>query len=193
MLDPQIFRCLALGFCLLFFPAAIHKLTYRARFSSVLSNYRILPAKLISTATILIPLLELILALSWLLAAFSLKTPAVMSIGSGLLLMVYALAITLNLLRGRRHIDCGCGFSLPDTDHHAAATGQQLSLWLVARNLLLAAAAVGSLAEISTRELTGIDHLLVIPVTLMLILFYAAFNQLVTNDGAMASWRHAHD
>lgn len=48
--------------------------------------------------------------------------------GAGILLLMYSIAITVNLLRGRNHISCGCG---------GMAGDHMLSWWLVARNLFL--------------------------------------------------------
>ncbi|GIO07645.1 hypothetical protein J31TS6_36730 [Brevibacillus reuszeri] len=55
------------------------------------------------------------------------------AMGAGVLLLMYSIAITINLLRGRNHISCGCGGLAGD---HA------LSWWLVTRNLFLFCGAV---------------------------------------------------
>jgi hypothetical protein len=47
------------------------------------------------------------------------------------LLLIFAAAMAVNIRRGRRHIDCGCGH---------AGLRQQLGWSMVVRNLLMAAA-----------------------------------------------------
>ena len=51
------------------------------------------------------------------------------AVGTAALMLVYAMAMAINLLRGRAWIDCGCG------------GGESLSWLLVARNGIFAAAA----------------------------------------------------
>jgi hypothetical protein len=50
---------------------------------------------------------------------------------AGTLFGVYSVAIAINLMRGRDRIDCGCG-----------GLGQELSWFLVGRNLLLIAGCI---------------------------------------------------
>jgi len=190
MLDPQLSRILSLALGLLFTLAGTHKLTGRAHFRAVLSDYRILPASLVSAGTLGIPLLELMLGIGWLISVIRIQTGFVLAVFSALLLAAYALAIAVNLSRGRRHIDCGCSFSAskPDRDVY-----QQLSPWLVGRNLLLAAIALIPLLGAAGRPLELADHLLFPLTSLVIVLIYAAFNQLLTNHGAIASWRNDHD
>jgi hypothetical protein len=185
MLDPQIIRCVALALGLLFLLAGAHKFGDRARFGGILANYRMVPVLLVSPLTLLMPLLELALGLFWLVAVIRLQTGALLPVSSALLLTVYALAIAVNLVRRRNHIDCGCGFAKNDS-------GQRLSPWLVFRNLLLAAMAMTPLLGAVDRRLGVADHLLLVLISVALILLYAAFNQLLSNQGAIASWRNTH-
>jgi len=188
-LDPQIFRCLALAFGMLFILASSHKLGDRARFGSILAEYRILPTALVPASALLISALELVIGCFWIGSVFTLQIMAAIPVASTLLLSIYGLAIAVNLARGRTHIDCGCSFSANRTDSDA---GQQLSTGLVVRNLVLAAVALVPLLATSTRELTIMDHGLLVLITLVVVLYYAAFNQLLANRGAIASWRNSH-
>jgi len=189
MLDPQIFRCIALAFGLLFILASAHKLGDRARFGSILAEYRVLPAALVPASALLVSVLELVIGCFWIGSVFTLQIVSAIPVASSLLLSVYGLAIAVNLARGRTHIDCGCSFSSNRADSDA---GQPLSNGLVVRNLVLAAVALVPLLATSARELTVMDHGLLVLTTLVLVLFYAAFNQLLANRGAIASWRNTH-
>jgi hypothetical protein len=188
MLDPQIFRCIALGFGLLFILASAHKLGDRTRFRAIVSDYRVMPAVLVPAVAFLIPVSELLAGSLWVVSVF---VPPVIP-ASGLftcaLLTVYGLAISVNLTRGRTHIDCGCSFS---SGHGDSRSGQLLSVGLVVRNLSLAVVSLVPLLGVSSRALTLMDHGLLLLITLTLLLFYAAFNQLLVNQGAIASWRNA--
>jgi hypothetical protein len=95
---------------------------------------------------------------------------------------MYGGALAVNLLRGRRQIDCGCGLS-------GAAGGEQpLSWWLVARNVVLALLAVIAGLPQSGRELGFFDALTLAAATLAAVLLYAGSSQLIRN-GALAARR----
>jgi hypothetical protein len=113
--------------CLMLARALLHKLMARAEFAATLAEYHILPARWSAAATVLIALLEGIAILAITLAA-SRQQGAVLA---ATLFVVYSAAMAVNLLRGRDHIDCGCG-----------GAGQPLSWFLVGRNLLLVAGCV---------------------------------------------------
>jgi hypothetical protein len=110
--------------CLVLARALLHKLTARAEFAATLAEYHILPARWTAAATVLIALLEA-LAILAIIAPASRQQGAVLA---AMLFVLYSAAMAVNLLRGRDHIDCGCG-----------GTGQPLSWFLVGRNLLLIA------------------------------------------------------
>jgi hypothetical protein len=81
-------------------------------------------------------------------------------------------------MRGRRYIDCGC----------ALGTRQPLSVWLVWRNLGLAAAAalVGLLPSVS-RPLFWIDAVSIPAAIIVLAALYAATNVLIANGQELSS------
>jgi hypothetical protein len=113
--------------CLVLARALLHKVTARAEFEATLTGYRILPARWSGVATVLLALLEGV-AIAAVIAPSTRQEGAVLA---GILFGVYSVAIAVNLLRGRDRIDCGCG-----------GLGQQLSWFLVGRNLLLIAGCV---------------------------------------------------
>jgi len=110
------------------------------------------------------------------LSAPLLLWPASRSLGAVLALCVLLVAtsgIVMNLLRGRRDVDCGCS--------GLGESSGGLSWWLVARNALLAALAVasGDWAISSARELVWVDGLTFFGATLALLGLYYAANQLI--------------
>jgi hypothetical protein len=113
---------------LIFLAAAWHKFQGLPEFSGVLRNYQILPEWSVGGVARLLPIVELTLALC-LLAGFMLS---LMTYLAFVMLMVFTVAIALNILRGRTYIDCGC---------FRPESAQHLSWWMVLRNISLASAA----------------------------------------------------
>ncbi|WP_156254888.1 MauE/DoxX family redox-associated membrane protein [Sandarakinorhabdus oryzae] len=120
--------------------AGIDKLRYRALLPGVIANYRLLPEVLVAPAAALLPVVELLVAVGLLagiappppLAAVILLAP----LAAIALLLVFAGAMAINIGRGRRHIDCGCGH---------AGLRQSLGWGQVLRNVALAAALLPAL------------------------------------------------
>jgi hypothetical protein len=115
----------AMGVGLVFLQAALAKLRHRELLSGVIANYRLLPSALVGPAALLLAPAELAVALGLLLGGQALA--ALVAIA---LLVIFAAAMGINIIRGRREIDCGCGRS---------QLRQPLSWLLVVRNLVLAA------------------------------------------------------
>lgn len=143
-IDPVVTAALRVLFALLFATAAAHKLADLGAFRIVLHDYHVLPYALVTPATALVVATEVALAssLPWPRVG---ALPACVAFG---LLAVYSTGIAVNLLRGRRTLECGCA---PSTYR------QPLSEWLLLRNLaLMAAAALLTLAP-TERSLTWLD------------------------------------
>ena len=96
------------------------------------------------------------------------------------LLLVYTLAIGINLLRGRRDIDCGCG---------GPARRQTLSGWLVARNLVLMVLGLGCFMPVTARVLYWMDFVTIGLGVLAFLLLYATVNSLVANQPKLQQLR----
>jgi len=169
---PELIQALASGLLLfaagLFATAALHKLRTFIEFTGFVSGYRLLPEALIRPASGIVVAAEIAAipgALHLIPALSQLPT---------LLLLGYAAAMGVNLLRGRSDIDCGCG-----------GTPMPISWMAVARNLMLAAA-FGWAAAMPFAPLgllaQGPLLAVVIPAfALCLGLLYAVFNQLEAN------------
>jgi uncharacterized membrane protein len=146
MLDPAMGTLLAGAFALLFASAALHKARAPAHFAQVLRAYRVLPASL--NVSWCVPMLELAVAAALLLPA----TRTVAALGGAALLLLYSLAMAVNLKRGRRDLACGCG---------GAHERRPIGAWMVWRNLGLAGL-LGALCLPSLiRPLQAVDFLTV--------------------------------
>jgi len=181
ILDPFILQFVSLGFTLLFVLAAMHKMTGLERFQAVLADYQLIPPVLVPLAARLFPTVEVSLALGWL---FAVQIPIV-AYGSAGLLAAYGLAMGINLLRGRVHIGCGCGFG------GALQHDQQLSVGLVLRNAGLAITALVATLPVPQRELGIAEHVMLVAAVAVSALLYATAGQLFQNGVAINSWRKA--
>lgn len=124
-MDPLISLAIRCALAAVFAVAAAHKLRDRRYFDGIVLDYRLLPPRLALCVARLLPGLELAVV-AGLIVGWTSAAPA-----AAALLLGYAAAITVNLARGRREIDCGCG-----------GPPQRLSGWLVGRNVIMAAAAL---------------------------------------------------
>ncbi len=126
-IDPSVALGARVLGALVFASAAGAKLRHRRELAGVVANYRLLPEALAAPAAWLILALEVLTAAS-LASGVRLAAGAALAIA---LLGAFALAMGVNLARGRREIDCGC---------FQSGLRQRLSVPLLARNLLIAAA-----------------------------------------------------
>jgi len=165
MIDPAVAALLAGAFALLFASAALHKLLDPGRFAAALRAYEVMPPMLARVA-LLVPLLELAVAAA-LLAARSRGGAA--AAGAALLLS-YAAAIAVNLGRGRRDLDCGCG---------GPRERRPIGAWMVWRNLALAALLGVLLLPASPRPLGTADALTIGAGTAVAALLYMSLEVLL--------------
>jgi hypothetical protein len=87
-----------------------------------------------------------------------------------LLLVVFMIAMGINIRRGRTSIDCGCFMN---------ALRQRIGWGLVARNALLAAAALLLLLPQAARPLVWMDIMTIVAATGCLLLAYASASLLL--------------
>ena len=123
--DPAIALAGRLLGALVFATAVAGKIRHRQELAGVVANYRLLPERLAAAAAWMIVGLEC-LAMAALVSGVELAAGAALAM---VLLVGFALAMGINLARGRREIDCGC---------FQSGLRQRLSAALVVRNLLLA-------------------------------------------------------
>jgi hypothetical protein len=166
VLDPAFGYLIIAGIALLLTTAGAHKARDLARFAEAFAAYRVLPEAFARRVAWLIPSLELGLAAS-LLWEPSRRAAAVAAIA---VLMAYASGLGINLVRGRRDLDCGCG---------TARDRRPIAGWMVWRNLMLAAVVGITVLPWSPRAFTLIDLLTVMGGLLVGVSLYAAVDRLL--------------
>ncbi|MEZ4605728.1 MAG: MauE/DoxX family redox-associated membrane protein [Deinococcales bacterium] len=93
------------------------------------------------------------------------------------LILIFSLAIAINLLRHNADIDCGCFGSLE----------QRLSWWLILRNAILLSFTLALFLPIGLRDLNWFDVLNLIFATLALLGLYITLNILISHA---PKWRY---
>lgn len=192
MIDPLFVQVIAMGFALIFALAALHKMDDRNRFLAILKAYKILPRFMLRACALCIPMLELMLALGWLQAGLLGSRYPVIVVASAGLLIVYGLAIAINLLRGRTDIDCGCNLISARKSAPAdkgSESQQSISTNLIWRNVCLALLTLTALTPITARQLGVIDYIGLAGALLVLVLLYASLTQLMATNQIIRSWR----
>ncbi|MEZ5490214.1 MAG: MauE/DoxX family redox-associated membrane protein [Gammaproteobacteria bacterium] len=170
MIDPLITLVISVSLALLFFMAARHKMSSLAEFEGQLAAYEILPAALVPTAARLLPIVEMAVVFLILIP----MTRSFAAFLAVLLLSTYALAMAVNILRGRKDIDCGCG-----------GQPQVLSVWLVVRNVVLVLGSSLLLTPGAQRSVAWSDMPFLILMTAVLAMVYLLVEQLVRNQSVM--------
>ncbi|UJF24226.1 hypothetical protein L0B52_07775 [Suttonella sp. R2A3] len=142
--------------------AAWHKWQHNADFQSALAAYRLLPLDAVrATAFVIMGLEALTALLLWLSPIGALLAAAIFA--------AYALAMGINLARGRSDIDCGCG-----------GVPIHISWHLLLRNAALIALAL--VAAFSAPVPMSISSaVMTILAALSLLLTYFTVNQLLAN------------
>lgn len=172
-LDPSIVLAVRVLGALVFGTAVYGKLRHQAEFMGVVANYRLLPGTLVEPSGWLIIGLEL-------LVVVSLTSGGALSYGASLgaiLLGGFALAMAINLARGRDEIDCGC---------FQSARRQPLGPMLVARNLLLAVTLLLLCVRVTTGAAFAAQRLDGLAAGVVLFVLYRTVGELV-------AVRHAAD
>jgi hypothetical protein len=184
--DPLVQIILSLGFGCLFAVSGISKFLNRESFESVLRGYDLLLEKTVPFSAVLVAGFELCLGFLWL----SLNGGSFVAIGSASLLLTYAVVITINLVRGRNYIDCGCGFSSLRSDLKKSPSG--LSFYLVLRNVILICFAFLTLVPVFERMFNVLDYFIIVFSLICSLLFYGAMGQLLANRSTINSWRQSN-
>ncbi len=120
--------------------AAVNKIGDPARFATIIYGYYLFPGWIINLAAIGVPFVELFSGMALVFGIA--QRSAVIIINT--LLVVFILAIAINLLRGHR-FDCGC-FSLAETTTFSAAS------WLLVRDMGLLVCGIYLLLQLPVKE-----------------------------------------
>lgn len=127
--QPMLTVFLRSFLALLLVLAAVPKLIHREEFYGVVRNFRLTPDWLSRPLAALLPVAELAVAAALLVRPVAQGA----ALAAAALLIVFAVAMAINVLRGRTAIDCGC---------FRDGMKQPLSWLLVLRNIGLASAAL---------------------------------------------------
>ncbi len=150
----------AFGTGMVFVHAGLSKLRHRDVLPGVIANYRLLPDVLVAPVAAVLPWAELVLGVALLAGG-----PRLAVVPALLLLGLFAAAMAVNIGRGRRSIDCGCGRS---------QLRQTLGWPLVARNVVLMALAALRLP--AALPSTGFELATALAGGLSLFVLYLLFN-----------------
>jgi hypothetical protein len=166
LLDPVIGSLIVIGIALLFAVAGIHKLRNLAVFTEVFVAYRVMPESAGRRLAWLIPCIELGVAAALLWVPC--RPWAIIAAMS--LLFGYASGLGVNLARGRRELDCGCG---------TAGNRRSIAAWMIWRNLFLVLALAIAAIPWAARPFDGFDLLTVVGGLTALVALYVAVDQLL--------------
>ncbi len=173
--DPALQLVVRAALSLLFAWAALHKLRDVAGFAAALAGYELVPPAWTVPAGVFLIAAEVGVASGvWLP-----RVAPVAALGAAGLLALYAGAIGVNLVRGRRDIDCGCA---------GPARRQPISGGLLVRNGALAVAALVGALPAAPRALLWVDGVTIVAAVAVLACLYAAAGGLL----ASATRRKTH-
>ncbi len=166
-MDPAVAYLLIASMALMFLAAAVHKLRDLRRFREVFAAYRLLPVAAGRRLAPAVPALELAVAVGLLFE--NLRLPALWT--GVALLLVYAVAIAINLARGRRDLDCGCG---------GPSDRRPIAAWMVWRNIGIATLLAAASLPWSARSLVLTDAVTVGFGTACCALVYLCLDRLLS-------------
>ncbi len=176
MTDPVLFYAASAALACVLLLGVLEKLKDMAGFAGAVAAYEILPTGLGAAFAWGYVLAEA-------LAGALLLTPSSQGVGAALALAVLGLAtagVAVNLVRGRRDIDCGCG---GPAFRGAATRGAGLSWWMVLRNALLAlwTLPVFAAAHGASRSLQWADAASVFGLAMSAVALYFTVNHLLAS------------
>lgn len=169
--DPAIAAAARLSLAVLFAQAAWHKLSDLGAFRRALYAYDLVPDRALYFVSVALPLVEAAVVAALVVPA------AATAGGSGAfsLLAVYTAAIALNLARGKRDVDCGCG---------SKALSPRLGPGLVARNGVALVVAWAAASPVAGRELGLLDAAAVVGASATAGLLWQIANRLLVEEAA---------
>ncbi len=167
-IDPAIRELCVLSLALIFGASGAMKLRDLEMFEGSLANYQLVPRWMEKPLAFLVPLIECASAVGLLMTSTRAMAASTLTV----LLMVFTGAIAINLARGRSNIDCGC---------FGPALRQELSGWLLLRNLFLVILAVLVVFPESGRVLESLDAVTIVLGAMTLITLYASANVAIGN------------
>ena len=166
--DPAASWTISIALAVVFGASAAIKFADFGEFRAAVENYRIVPESLAALVAVLVPVAEITGAVGILVPRSHDAAAAILLF----LLAVFTVAIVVNLMRGRLHVDCGC---------FGPALRQPLSWWLPARNAILMALAALAIAPTDGRPMTPLDVATIFFGAATVVVLYLAANYLLAN------------
>lgn len=173
-IHPIISLSASLMLAAILLAAASHKLRAPHRFARQIGGYDLLPAGASAMAARAVSMVEMLIAVALLVPMLR----GWGAVGAVALLLLYTGAIAINLLRGRRDIDCGC--SGPGLE-------RPLTGALIVRNAVLVALAVLAALPTSGAALHGFGLFLIAAVVAVGLILYTAIEGLLANQPRLMS------
>ena len=167
-IDPAISNLLAAAMGLIFGASAAMKFRDLESFESSITNYALLPVGFEKQLAVLVPIAEAAAATAALVSPLR----RVSAVCLFFLMLLFTGAIAINLIRGRTNIDCGC---------FGPALRQELSGWLLTRNILLMIVALTLMLPETVRAMQPLDFITIAFGALTLVLLYASANFAIAN------------
>ena len=175
-MDPVFTITVGLCMSLMFGIAATHKLKAFAVFKATMDEYQLVPRMLSGVVAVSLIAAELLVAILVLVPAARTTGLIIMAV----LLFIYTAGISINLLRGRRDIDCGCS---------GPASRHELSGWLVLRNLALLSLVLLAANPLAHRPMNWLDVVVVLFSVMVASGLYMGMNQLLAQAPRLAALR----
>ena len=169
-LDPVFDWILRPALAGLFASAALHKIRDLSDFVRTIADYKIIPRALAPSLALGLIGAEGMISIGLILGLVTAEPGA--GLAAAGLLALYTLAIAVNLLRGRKEIDCGC--------LGPKARRQTLSGWLIVRNAILGSGALLTSLPLSSRSLAVLDSVSILGGLILVTLIFNAANWLAS-------------
>jgi hypothetical protein len=147
--------------------SAAHKFMALDQFRLAVTDYDVLPRQMIGAVTWGLPLAELIIGAALLWQPFHLWA----GVAAAMMFALYAVVMLVNLVRGRRDIECGCSFG----------SGRTVSYALPFRNAGLAALAMVVAMIGVTVDIGVFAHVNAAACGVVMFLIYAGLDVLAAN------------
>lgn len=166
-IDPVVTWISTLAPAAILGAAGFNKLADSRAFRAIVANYGVLPPILVTPVAYALPYVELGAALGLLIPG----TRRMAAVVALVLLAIFTCALIVNLLRGRRDLDCGC---------HFGGARTALSGGLVLRNgLLLLWIVPAASAEAVSRALSWLDAVTIMAGSALGVLAYMMSGELL--------------
>ncbi len=160
----------------LLFRAALHKQGNHKTFQAELGAYQLLPESLLPLTTFTLIFTEAVTSILLLNNQWQFPT-----LIAAVLFCVYALAMAVNLLKGRTSIDCGCG--------GLRAAKKTISWSLVIRNLILAVLALLCTQAAIAEAPGSLAIFIILAGAAVSLLIYEAIEQAIANIQGYRRWQ----